>query len=228
MKDAVRRDAAGDGPADARFDRPSGYAERFASYLEATDEKDVIAQALRQRLRPGTVLDVGAGAGHLASRLGVPPVLYSAVEQNPELADQLSARGITVYEGSFRRSRRSRGSTTSCSSYVLRTRRIGIARSSRRRGSASGQVGGFWWSRTATARASTRGCWASSGRRGSRMGGASPTSVVGRATTVRPTSPSSSATSTATRQRLWLISWRSTPPTTRSPTTLSGRPSARR
>ncbi|HEU5121951.1 MAG TPA: hypothetical protein VFT59_03825 [Candidatus Saccharimonadales bacterium] len=80
---------------------PIGSTERYARFVEHTDEKSVIAEGIRPYFLPGTILDIGAGRGEIPTLLGVDTQSYTAIEQNPNHAEVLSANGYKVIEEHF-------------------------------------------------------------------------------------------------------------------------------
>jgi SAM-dependent methyltransferase len=81
--------------------KPPDYIDRYQEFLDSTDEKDVIAAALSPLLKPGSIVDIGAGTGDLAARLQVDKASYTAIEQHPEFATLLRGRGYQVIEELF-------------------------------------------------------------------------------------------------------------------------------
>jgi len=80
---------------------PVDFVDKYQDFLGATDEKDIIANAVGPLLLEGTVLDVGAGTGDIPDKLHLDPAKYTAVEQSPELVEILRAKGYDTIKNLF-------------------------------------------------------------------------------------------------------------------------------
>jgi hypothetical protein len=81
--------------------KPPDYFLRYQEFVRATDEKRIIAAEVSDFLRPGTILDIGAGTGEIPDWLGVDRDLYTAIECQPESATCLRHKGYRVIEDLF-------------------------------------------------------------------------------------------------------------------------------
>lgn len=79
-----------------RVAKPLDYMERYREYLARSNEKEVLAQAIRPLIKPGSVLDVGAGGGELAHLLAIDVSEYTAVECHPHGIESLRQKGYRV------------------------------------------------------------------------------------------------------------------------------------
>lgn len=81
--------------------KPAGYVDGYQEFTTFTDEKTVLARAIGNALVPGSLLDIGAGTGDIPDALELSPADYLAVEQLPEFAAVLRAKGYEVIEDLF-------------------------------------------------------------------------------------------------------------------------------
>lgn len=102
------------------------YAESFKRFLDATNEKDAISDALSKgALKNGdTILDIGAGNGELAGKLieRYKPSRYVGIELNKAFRDPLAALGVEVISESYPKANTHLGDTqfgTVLSSYSV-------------------------------------------------------------------------------------------------------------
>lgn len=80
------------------------YPNDFQDFLNLTDEKQVILDFLKVKIRERgikSILDIGAGNGDLSIPLSKLVKTYVAVEQQPGFAQTLRDNGIKVYEKEF-------------------------------------------------------------------------------------------------------------------------------
>lgn len=80
------------------------YDRAFAVFLEHTDEKERLFDAIAERIRVGgaiSLLDIGAGNGDLAIPLARLVGRYLAVEQKPTFLKVLQRAGLRVVGASF-------------------------------------------------------------------------------------------------------------------------------
>lgn len=80
------------------------YSNSFRAFLDHTDEKPVLLEALKERLaryRPHSLLDIGAGSGDLALPLAQVVPEYFALESKPDYVRLLKARGLRVFNEAF-------------------------------------------------------------------------------------------------------------------------------
>jgi SAM-dependent methyltransferase len=81
--------------------KPPDYHDRYREFLAASDEKPVIAKALAPLLLPGSILDVGAGTGHIPDLMRVAADAYTAVECQPQFVELLRDKGYQVIQDLF-------------------------------------------------------------------------------------------------------------------------------
>jgi SAM-dependent methyltransferase len=80
------------------------YVSAFAAFLAATDEKDVLAEALQgelQRQHVQSLLDVGAGSGELGVALSPLVTRYLAIESRDDHVQQLKRLRLNVLHASW-------------------------------------------------------------------------------------------------------------------------------
>jgi len=81
--------------------KPIDYVDRYQEFLESTDEKQIIAQAVGHVLSDGSILDIGAGTGDITDMLRLDKDRYTALEQRPEFVTQLREKGYQVIDRLF-------------------------------------------------------------------------------------------------------------------------------
>ncbi|MET8277960.1 hypothetical protein [Micromonospora sp. NPDC005174] len=81
--------------------KPVDFQDRYREYLEASDEKPVLAAGLAPLLRRGSLLDIGAGSGDVPDLLDVDQETYTAVECQPEFVRLLRDKGYRVIDDLF-------------------------------------------------------------------------------------------------------------------------------
>lgn len=81
-----------------------GYESGLRDYIQNSDEKAVLAGAIKDIIRNNniySVLDVGAGEGTLSEKIAPMVAHYMALEKRPENANSLRSKGLPVMEQSF-------------------------------------------------------------------------------------------------------------------------------
>ncbi|MBO7936731.1 hypothetical protein [Streptomyces sp. CAI-85] len=81
--------------------KPPDYYEQYRKFVEAGDEKEVVAGVLGPLLGPGSILDVGAGCGDIPEILGLRTRDYTAIECHVQCVEVLRAKSLNVIEATF-------------------------------------------------------------------------------------------------------------------------------
>lgn len=82
----------------------TAYSWAFQTFLECTDEKQIILKQLKDSIQEfgvGSILDIGAGNGDLAIPLSQLVRRYVAIEERKDFADKLRRSGIEVVNSKF-------------------------------------------------------------------------------------------------------------------------------
>ena len=87
--------------ADVVVRKPADYDEQYRRFVEASDEKQILADRIRTLLVPGRTLDVGAGTGELPELMQLDRANYLAVECVPSAVSTLRQKGYTAIEDVF-------------------------------------------------------------------------------------------------------------------------------